>query len=355
MTMVVDLPRRWQWAIGGGCALVLALLVGFVVVGLGVIPVAELAQTGIDSAPPMALAPAARVEPPARGAFARAPRPIAIEARGPDEVQVCGGAWVRARPDGSLDSREVMRAAAPPAARERVLAALRNDPGELAHAAALLLTAREPAPPCETAECAAARGTAIDADAGRDALARMALSSSDARVYALAFQRCAGQRSEGSCQMLSAEQWARLDSGNASPWLYILASAKARNDRAANDEALHRIASSQRSDVGFFDVPGLVANAAPADEASMAAAWVLAHEALGSAAARGLPAYQHLTAACRGDLLRDGNRRQTCNAIAELMNEGLFIIGKFFKKLEDRFNLFYRRNDEVADPDSGRS
>src|SRR5437870_2085243 len=58
----------------------------------------------------------------------------------------------------------------------------------------------------------------------RDALAEISASTTDPRVYALGYMTCATSRpaSGDACQMLSAAQWARLDPGNAQPWLYAL-------------------------------------------------------------------------------------------------------------------------------------
>jgi hypothetical protein len=227
--------------------------------------------------------------------------------RGVDEIQICGGAWVKMQSDGSFDEVDIERATRLPEARARVVAGLKSDKRELAQAAALML------------EMTAAGASN---DQVRDALAQKAAASSDPRAYALAYNTCGtDKRGEGACQLLSAAQWARLDPGNASPWLAALAEARARKDRVAEDEALHRIATSQRSDLGFFVLPGLILNAAPGDDAAAVTAWVMVTEAIGAAAAYGLPGYQHLTTACRGTALRDVNRQQTCLAIAELLGE----------------------------------
>jgi hypothetical protein len=119
--------------------------------------------------------------------------------------------------------------------------------------------------------------------------------------------------------LLSAEQWARLDPGNASPWQFMLSAAKARNDRAAQDEALFRIASAQRSDLGFFAVAGAILDATPDDDSSTLASLMMVTAAIGVEAAVALPAYQNLTLACKGDALRDSNRAQTCAAIADVL------------------------------------
>ncbi|HEY8708851.1 MAG TPA: hypothetical protein VIM34_12725 [Burkholderiaceae bacterium] len=218
-----------------------------------------------------------------------------------DEVQVCGGAWVRTQGDGSIDQGDLIRATNEPDARKRVVAALRAEPSELAHAVALWLEMRgtgneqwqavmDSAFGCGSAECRDRQQAMPEVSDARDALARMAVSSTDPGVYALALHTCGGNR-EGACQMLSVDQWARLDPGNATPWLFMLSAAKTRNDLAAKNEALHRIATAQRSETGVFTIPGLVASAVPSDETSMLAALNMTFEAIGMQAVA-LPPYQ---------------------------------------------------------------
>ena len=224
-----------------------------------------------------------------------------------DEIQVCGGGWVRVQADGALDEADLERATRLPEARARIVAALRADTSDLAQATALWL---------------AMMAAGADASQVRDALVQRAVSSNDPKTYALAYNNCGGdRRAEGACPMLNAGQWARLDPQNVSPWLAVLSDARARKDRAAEDEALHRIATAQRSELGTFALPGLVVNAAPTDDASVLAAWAMANEMIGAASAWGMPGYQHVIDACKGAVLRDANRRQTCAAIAEVLSE----------------------------------
>jgi hypothetical protein len=295
--MVVDLPRRWRWAIGGACGAV--LLLGLVFVGL------TRTDVGAASAapPPVAGVAADPATVVADGPARATPVAAGGERHGVDEVQVCGGAWVRAQPDGSIDRAEFERAAQLPQWRERILATLQSSAGELARASFVLLATP-------------------DADRA-DALARQALSSTDARVYALAFKVCGGSsgRGEGACRMLSAEQWARLDPDNAAPWQFIFAAAAARGDRAAQDDALFRMASARRSALGYFDVAGAVLEATPDDEASTLAAWAMVTEAIGVESAVALSGMQPLVQACKGSALRDANRAQICASLAEAMTE----------------------------------
>ena len=224
-----------------------------------------------------------------------------------EQMQLCGGAWVKVGSDGTLDQADLERAARLPEVRQRILAAMRADASDAARAVSLwvvMLSAGE------------------DARVWRDALVQRAVSGNDPSTYALAFNSCGrDQRTEGFCAMLSAAQWARLDPENTGPWLAILADAKQRKDRAAENEALHRLATAHRSELGTFTLPGLVVNAAPDDDVAVLAAWAMATEMIGAAAAWGMPGYQHVMEACKGTALRDANRRQTCAGIAEVFSE----------------------------------
>ena len=70
----------------------------------------------------------------------------------------------------------------------------------------------EPCPAALTASAAA-----VDAvTEARESLARFAATTPDPAAYALAYRMCgSGRLRDGACGMLSAEQWARLDPGNA--------------------------------------------------------------------------------------------------------------------------------------------
>ena len=88
---------------------------------------------------------------------------------------------------------------------------------------------------------------ALDALAPPERMARLvedAVSTADARVYALAFRTCRLPRevpAGGSCDALSARRWAELDRGNALPWVYVYAQARQSGDVSAQQEAMTRI------------------------------------------------------------------------------------------------------------------
>ncbi len=319
-------PRRWLRPVALMGALVAALWLVFMIVAPG-------GHHPDGARPATATRPRgdarASIAPKAHEASVGAPSRSPPAAPHANEVQVCGGAWVRTQADGSIDPDELTRATDGPDARQRVVAALRAQPSELAHAAVLWLALRgtgqdrwqammDSAFGCDSAECRDRWQAVPQLAEARDALAQMAVSSTDPGVYALAFRAC-GNNGDGACQMLNAEQWARLDPGNAAPWLYMLSAAHQRNDLALQNEALHRIATAQRSDTGFLAISGLIAAAVPSDEASLFAALNMTVEAIGMQAAVALPPYQPLVADCSGVALRDSNRRQTCAAIAEVL------------------------------------
>lgn len=324
------MPRRGQWGIAALCVLVGGLVLGLVILGRDADPVAATTSTVATQLPTSLSAeltdtPAVQQAEP-DPALASSPDPT-----GADQTQVCSGAWVRVQDDGSIDQGDVRQVAELLEARERVLAVLRSDPNDLARAAALwfvLLGNDEAhrhavikaATSCTGADCRKQPRARPDFVTARETLARLAASSVDARTYGLAFNVCGGrERSAGACRMLSAEQWARLDPGNASPWWFILAAASERNDAAGRDEALHRIATAVHSNQSFYAIPALIANAAPPDETSKLAAWAMSIEAVGAQSSWSNPGYRHLKIACKGTALADANRRQNCGAIANLL------------------------------------
>ena len=294
----VPLPRRWLAVVAG--AVLLATVLWFTAPGAAdrlpdVVP-------GIHATVPRPMAEASSAD----GFVARA-APVAERPHGEDEVEVCGLGWVQAQADGSVDPKLLELAPAATEARARIRATLGADKNELSRAVALWLSMID---------------AGADAAQVRDALAQSVVSSTDPQAYALAFNVCRSSApGEGACQMLSASQWARLDPGNATPWLTLLSDAKARKDRAAENEALYRIGTAQRSDIGFFAAPGLAANAAAGDDVSVLAAWSVAVEMLGYASAWTVPGYQHVVTACKGGALNDSNRRQTCSAIADVLTD----------------------------------
>jgi hypothetical protein len=311
--------RRAWWVVGTLAAAVLLWFVWSVRVQVG--PSAPIPAPTLAVAAPVAVDSSVASEPMA---------PETPSTHGEDEIELCGGLWVKAKEDGSVDAEDLSRVAHLPEARARLQRALRNDGSDFAQAAAIWLELAggeagrlamvNAVAACNGAECESSRQAGLRVAAGRDALARLAATTSDPQVYALAMSTCsAAQSTEGACQMLSPEQWARLDPGNATPWLFILQQAGQRRDVATQNDALYRIAMSRRSEQYSCSLPGLVLDHVPADEASMPVALTLSSEALDVEKAWALPGYTALYDVCRPSALRDANRRQTCAAVAELL------------------------------------
>jgi hypothetical protein len=324
--MLVEVPRRWRLAIAAACGVVLLLMFALI----------RSAAPHNVAPPPAALVEARVTEPPARAlADAAATAPAALPAnasRAADEVELCGGGWVRTAVDGTVDEADLRRVARVPETRDRLLASLRAQPGDFERATALWLglvgseTTRQAMSVahtnCVAPECRPDPEVATRFAQGRDALAQLASTTHDPRVYALALNTC-GQvhASEGACQLVNARQWARMEPDNATAWLFVLQQANERRDLAAQEEALYRISVATRSNQHFFEPAGLVLDRLPDGDASLPAAMTLAMETIDAQAAWALPAYQSLNALCQGPRLRDANGRQVCVAIAELLVE----------------------------------
>lgn len=309
--------RRVWWVLG---AVLLALVGWFVRSGMA--PVEPAPPTGARPVPTVVSSTAPVVDATVPATI----EPSAAAPHGSDEVELCGGVWVKLKEDGTIDDDDFKRVVRLPEARARMLDALRAESSEFARAAAirLALIGSEPPPlpdgatTCEPPQCEARRQYAARFAEARDTLVQMATTTRDPQAYALAFNVCEATPNEVSCQRLSAEQWARLDPGNAAPWLFVLARATQRRDVAAQGEALHRIATSARSDPYLFAMTGQVLAHTPRDEASVSATATLAIEASGVELAASFPGYQSVVQLCKAAPLRDANRRQTCDAVAEL-------------------------------------
>jgi len=213
-----------------------------------------------------------------------------------DEVEICGGTWVKLGPEGAPDAQASLQAMMRDV-RERTVAAMHGSASELSRAAALYL------------EASAA------AAASRDQLARMALSTADPKVYGLAWNAC-GLRQEGACQMISAGQWARLDPYNAVPWLFAAALANDRKDIAAVDDAMHHVAKAQRSETGGNVLQSVLLAHVPSGQRELLGSVQLLRDAARSAMA---PDHASATQYCKDEAIRDVNRRQACAEIADVL------------------------------------
>jgi hypothetical protein len=157
---------------------------------------------------------------------------------------------------------------------------------------------------------------------GVDALARQAADSEDAAVYAMAVQACGTSYprlpATGNCQLINLERWAQLDPDNAVPWTHLVSAALSRNDANGADEALYRasIASSSRL-VG--DSLLAIAGPALATGLSDVERTQIASTLIGMQTTWTLPPFVAPMKMCSDEALRDGNRRQTCEAYASML------------------------------------
>ena len=102
-------------------------------------------------------------------------------------------------------------------------------------------------------------------------VARLAASSQDPFVYAIAMEACKGRNAGdgGSCQLLSPAQWVRLDPDNAVPWRALAAEARERDEPLAEHAALQFADRAPRSDVHAGRLPLLVDKAMGAQAAPL--------------------------------------------------------------------------------------
>lgn len=158
-----------------------------------------------------------------------------------------------------------------------------------------------------------------DDPAALNALARMAATSSDPLVYALALRSCGKFRvnSSDDCLEISERGWAQIDPNNAVPWLDLATEASERHDAAAEAEELHQAAGASYLE---SDTDSLLAVAEPAMPPGLTPLeeYYVDVRLLGFQSALPLP-YIRATRECSSlgdgtaDVLKD------CSALAELM------------------------------------
>jgi hypothetical protein len=153
---------------------------------------------------------------------------------------------------------------------------------------------------------------------GQRLLVADALATSDPRVYALAYRVCIRPGADAACDALSARRWAELDPGNAVPWIYVFAQARNAGDLSTQQEAMARMATSERFEDRHFAAAGAVVAHVPDDDPQLAAAADLVGRAIGMSAAEMLP-LSELNAACRRRAGGDANLAQQCSEVADRM------------------------------------
>jgi hypothetical protein len=156
--------------------------------------------------------------------------------------------------------------------------------------------------------------------AGRvDALVQQATTTSDAKVYALAYRTClVGRPTTAGCAALNARRWAELDPGNGIPWVYVFDQARNADDLAGQQAALAQLASASRFDDRRFAAAAAVAAHASDDDRDLAAIADLALAAAGMTLAEMSP-ISSLLAACRANAGGDAQQARQCLAVSALM------------------------------------
>jgi len=259
------------------------------------------ASVGVSVAPPASSATAPRM---AQAAWTPAlDDRCSVEPRQPIEER---SATAPEEDDADSPAKPAMprHTAAFVAARERILERLRNGSDDYARAVAAWID--------------------VPADADADAkaarlrtLAGMARTTTDPRLYALAYRACRATPARDGCEALSLRRWIALDAGNAKPWLFALADAVAAGDVSGQDEALFQLAASTRADDRYDTPVGPLVDAAGPDGAEPAAAHALAIDAVGLSAAQVSDEFT-LSRLCRASAPADANRRQLCIAAARV-------------------------------------
>ncbi len=255
------------------------------------------------------------------------------EAR-PGELEVCG---VGRFPADRVVELGEAHAAQAEAAVAGFIASLRSDGDERRHVAGLFLqraadmeAAASADLQAATQRCGADAACLEDAgqsrfdvmthttEAASEEIARLAMASHDPFTYAVAMQACGPigvtPVAAPSCRLLSAEQWARVDPGNAVPWLHVAAAAKARKDTAALDEAIYRVSTATSNTLHGYSLYGYAASHLPAGASAFEQAQLFMF--VTGAVAGQVPPYQTVAQYCAASALHDSNRWQACDALA---------------------------------------
>ena len=159
-------------------------------------------------------------------------------------------------------------------------------------------------------------------NAARDAMVRLASTTDRPEAYALAFYACRASRQiePGPCSQLSAEQWARLEPGNAMPWLFAADAAQKRGDAAALDEAMFRASQAPFND-SHESVFGALLQPTGLQAQPLQVQAAVDVGVFGIAASLSYPGYETAERYCSPEAIGDPNRRQVCTDLARMMAE----------------------------------
>ena len=189
---------------------------------------------------------------------------------------------------------------------------------------------------------------AVPADERARLLATMAASTTDPRVYALAFRTCS-RSTDAACQALSARRWSSLDPGNAVPWLFLLNDAEKAGDASGQQEAWFHVANSARFDEQFYSRLQPILSAANDSPDDQRATELVSVVGIGIAAAEPMNVGS-LLKGCRGAALADANRVQLCTKVADLLfdRSDAPMTRQFGASITHRVTGDAGRNEQVA-------
>lgn len=160
------------------------------------------------------------------------------------------------------------------------------------------------------------------------ALAQLAATSHDPVIAHWAVSACwaaADVRRRPPCAVL-ARRWAQLEPDNAAAWLAVL-----DGEPGAEAEVMQQVALASRFDEHLGEVAREAMHAARGEWAPLLRLQVLGHAFDGDA--RGLSSYSPLLQHCAPSQLADPDRRQRCEAVAELL------VGRGRTLLAQKFGL----------------
>ena len=169
----------------------------------------------------------------------------------------------------------------------------------------------------------ASRAAETAGNSAREAVVRLASTTDRPEVYALAFYACHSSsevQPSGPCTQLSAEQWARLEPGNATPWLFAADAAQKRGDAAALDEAMFRASQAPFND-SHESVFGALLQPAELQAQPLQVQVALDVGVFAIAAGLAYPGYGTAEQYCSVEAIGDPNRRQVCTDLARMMAE----------------------------------
>ena len=264
------------------------------------------------------------------GASAVQPLPGSFsgEARNAGNVDACGGAAAKVADGPSEDEALAAAERYRDDAARAILAALEARPEPRARAAGLYFRAARERIDTRAAEvckksfdtCSTLEQRHRDDRDSAEALARLAVNSTDPQVYAWAYRSCAAVAREaaGSCQLVNALQWARLDPANAEPWLTVAREAKSRNGAAGLDDAMFHVAAAAVHDAGWGRAAAQMLEAAPQADRMVVGTLIVSLDTIVYETID-LSSFSDTWRYCDARTLGNANRRDTCEKIASLL------------------------------------